>query len=170
MKPYPTYERVRELLDYSPQTGLLIWRPRPVGTPCWSVRRVGKVAGQRRRDGYIVLQIDGVRWYYAHVLIWIWATGEPHQIDHKDGNPSNNRWTNLRRATQALNVRNAKKSRNNTSGFKGVRRSRRGNAWQASIVIDGRQIYLGQRPTPHEAHQLYCAASLRYHSEFGRTE
>jgi hypothetical protein len=169
MKLYPTYERVREVLDYNPETGILTWRARPA-VQSWNPRFVGTKSGTRRTgDNYIYLNIDGER-YYAHVIIGIWMTGECLERDHKDGDPSNNRWSNLRAATNALNRRNTKRRKDNTSGFKGVRRSRSGHDWQASITVNKKEIYLGQRSTPEAAHELYRKASLKYHGEFGRFE
>src|ERR1700726_3642325 len=55
-------------------------------------------------------------------LAWFYMTGRWGRatIDHRDGNPANNRWKNLRVATPSQNNANRRRPRNNTSGFKGV--------------------------------------------------
>jgi HNH endonuclease/AP2 domain len=89
-------------------------------------------------------------------------------IDHRDGDPSNNRWDNLRRATVAQNGANKPRHRNNTSGFKGVCRDR--GRWRAAIYKNGRRHPLGNFPTPEAAHAAYVKAARKLFGEFARTE
>lgn len=88
--------------------------------------------------------------------------------DHKNSNPLDNRRENLRIATRNDNARNAKKSKANTSGYKGVSRFR--DRWQASIRVNGKKFYLGHFKTPEEAHEAYCIAAKKYFGEFARFE
>jgi len=98
--------------------------------------------------------------------------GEPEglDVDHRDGNGLNNNRTtnggNLRIATASQNGCNRHIRKDNTSGFKGVVRSRGG--WRASIVLNGKRQHLGYFATPNAAHDAYVAASLQLHGEFGR--
>ena len=92
------------------------------------------------------------------------------QTDHIDGNGLNNRRSNLREATSAHNNRNRRISTVNSSGFKGVSFHKMSSKWQSCIFVDGRSKHLGLFDTPEEAHAAYCAASAKYHGEFGRTE
>jgi hypothetical protein len=110
-----TYERVHELLDYDPKTGIFTWKVGRGG------RRFGRVAGNKRSDGYIKIQIDG-RSYLAHRLAWLYIYGylPEHDVDQIDRDPSNNRIDNLREVSRTCNLRNCGNHSSNTSGVKGV--------------------------------------------------
>jgi hypothetical protein len=90
-------------------------------------------------------------------------------IDHRDGNPSNNRWSNLRRATVSQNNANRRLHRNNKCGFKGVVQNHIGR-WVASIYKNGQRHHLGCFATAQEAHAAYVAAARKLFGEFARSE
>lgn len=87
-------------------------------------------------------------------------------VDHIDGDPLNNKKTNLRLCTHQQNCRNAGLSSRNTSGFKGV--SQVGKKFRAYIVINGKQKSLGHYTTAEEAATAYNIASEKYFGEFAR--
>jgi len=89
-------------------------------------------------------------------------------IDHRDGDPSNNRWNNLRRATPSQNNANRRLQQNNAWGLKGVSRHR--SRWRASIRKDRRTHHLGVFSTPQAAHAAYVAAARKLFGEFARPE
>lgn len=91
-------------------------------------------------------------------------------VDHVNGDGLDNRRQNLRLCTHAQNMRNKKRARSNTSGFKGVVRDGRPlkKPWQASVKVNGKRHYLGRYATPEEAHAAYCAGAGRLHGEFAR--
>ena len=89
-------------------------------------------------------------------------------VDHIDGDRLNNRRDNLRLATHAENMRNMKRPRTNTSGFKGVYWSRQHSKWRARIMHNGKQHCLGLFDCPQEAHAAYCKAAEELHGEFAR--
>jgi len=64
-------------------------------------------------------------------------------IDHVDNNQLNNHTSNLRWATPAENSYNMKISKNNTSGYKGVRFNSRDKKWVAKIRHKGKSIHIG---------------------------
>mgnify|MGYP003383480200 CR=1 FL=1 len=90
-------------------------------------------------------------------------------VDHRDGDGLNNIRSNLRLATCQQNVHNARISKSNTSGFKGVSWRKTNGKWHAQIRLNGRQRNLGYFQTPEAAHDAYCKASSSLHGEFGRT-
>lgn len=109
----------------------------------------------------------------VHRVIWAMHTGEwPDQtIDHIDGDTKNNRVSNLRHVSVAVNSRNTKLYDNNTSGYIGVTSTASGK-WQARIHYNGRRICLGTFTTPEEAYEVYKkkAAELGFHDNHGRKE
>lgn len=90
------------------------------------------------------------------------------QIDHVDGNTLNNTRENLRVANHTQNMRNSKKRKNNTSGYKGVNYF--DGRWRAQIQVDKQRITIGMYDTPEEAYQAYCDAAIQYHGIFARFE
>ena len=156
-----TQERLKELLSYDPATGVFRWR-----VSLSNRAPSGSVAGCIRPDGYVQIMIDG-KHYLAHRLAWLYVHGElAPQLDHADGNPSNNRISNLRPATQSQNNGNARKRSDNTSGKKGVSWHKRDKKWQSRIKHNGRQIYLGYFETAKAAHAAYCEKARELFGEF----
>ena len=165
-----TAEFVRSVLDYDPQTGILRWRHRWDRPQQWNTRYSGTVAGQIN-NGYRCIQVERDKGAYnAARLAWLYVTGEwpLDQIDHINGIRDDNRWRNLRAASNAENNRNRGAQSNNGTGLRGV--SRWGKRWQARISVDGRQVRVGAFDTPEEAAAAYAAAARRLHGEFARTE
>lgn len=161
-----TAERLREVLDYDRETGVFAWK---VTTS--NRAKAGTIAGHKHIFGYTIIMVDGHR-YPAHRLAWLYQTGKwPNQIiDHINGCPNDNRFSNLREATHVENSRNSRKPSNNTSGFKGVRLDKRWNRWVAEIRTDGKRKSLGRFDTPDEAYAAYCAAAEEYHGQFARID
>jgi hypothetical protein len=147
-----TAERLKELLRYFPTTGRFQWRRREAGGG-----RKGE-AGNSRPGQYCRIQIDGVN-HFAHRVAWLYVHGEhpAAEINHKNGNPADNRIANLEQCARLENVWHA--VRRNTSGDTGVYRS--GRKWRASITVNGRRYNLGRYDTRKEAAAAYrCAARL----------
>jgi hypothetical protein len=160
-----TAERLRELLDYSAETGEFRWKKNLKGGV-----RAGAAAGcvDRRSGGvaYIRIRVDG-KIYHAHRLAWLYVHGEwpAAKIDHKDG--WSNAIANLRPATQGENVRNATLRVDNSSGFKGV--VARGRKWAAQIQHGGRNHYLGVYADPREAAAAYDQQAAHLFGDFAKT-
>jgi hypothetical protein len=154
-----TAARLRELLSYDSDAGLFT---RLVsGRGRGSV--AGNIAGCKNTHGYIRIGIAG-RIYMAHRLAWfythgVWPAGD---IDHINGEKSDNRLSNLRDVSTSVNMQNQRAAQpRNASGFLGV--TRHGSRFEASIKINGVNRYLGSYGSPQEAHAAYLQEKRRIH-------
>lgn len=157
-----TAERVRDLLNYDPETGIFTWRYSRVGV------RKGTVAGSNHCSGYISIRVDPGR-ALAHRLAWLYVYGEwpPNDIDHINGIRTDNRLKNLRCLTRGQNLQNQRVAKShNKLGILGVfedTRTKRAERYIAVIVVDGKQRRLGRFADPHEAHAAYIEAKRKFH-------
>jgi hypothetical protein len=176
-KPLPSADYLRACLDYDPYTGELCWKARPQNhfvdaraCSTWNARFNGKLTGRidRKSDYKRYLVFLDYRPYKAHRLIWKMMTGNdpPSTIDHKDGNEINNRWDNLRLATQQQQLWNAACQKRSISGKRGVYPNR--GKWMVQIDVNGRRIFLGRFTVIEEAVAAYEAAARKLHGEFYR--
>ncbi|NTG86184.1 HNH endonuclease [Agrobacterium rhizogenes] len=159
----PTQARVCEYFNYDPETGLLTFKERPrsefsAARYSSHLKRIGSPAGAVNSGGYQKVLVDGT-YHSAHRIIWLMVTGDwvkypEFEIDHINGDPSDNRISNLRKVTKSENQRNAGKRITNTSGIHGVNWKARGDddgRWVARIWNGPKHVYLGQFKTLHEA-------------------
>lgn len=155
-----TAERLRELLNYDPETGVFTRR----GNRAVRRWKDGQVAGWvHKHNGYALIRI-GDRDYFSHRLAWLYVTGDwPRtDIDHIDGIKTNNAFHNLREATEIVNAQNQKRAHRGTkSGILGV--YPKGRRWMASICVDKVPKYLGTFDTADEAHATYLEAKRALH-------
>ena len=94
-------------------------------------------------------------------------TPDGMQTDHVNGDMLDNRRNNLRVCTHAENMRNAKKHKNNTSGYKGVAWHRTAKKWRA-FIWSGKHRHLGLFERIEDAATAYNIAAYIYHGEFAR--
>ena len=152
-----TQERLKELLDYNPDTGLFTWL---VSTN--NRVKVGDIA-VANSHGYVLIRIDK-RLHKAHRLAFLYMEGAmpEDQVDHIDHSRDNNSWSNLRHTTQAGNNRNATKRKTNTSGFTGVSWNKDSSKWISQVRVDGRQKNLGRYIEIWDAICARKSANLKY--------
>jgi hypothetical protein len=152
-----TLERLREVLEYNPESGVWVWVGRT-----GKKSKPGKIAGSLDNNGYVVIRIDK-RIYKAGRLAWLYMMEEwPRTtIDHKNGVQADNRWANLREATYSQNNAN-RRTRDKRSGLKGVRPN--GRRWCAYFC----NKYLGTFDTPEEASAAYLSAARARFGDFAR--
>jgi HNH endonuclease len=142
-----------QVLGYDARNGKLFWKIKThsYGGMIFPGDEAGSV-----KDGYIQVKVDGVP-YRAHRLVWYMMAGDwlpPKQdIDHINGDRSDNRWRNLRLATRSENNHNHgdKLPHHNKSGYRGVSWRSDTGKWHARIQIDGHVNRLGDYETKPQA-------------------
>lgn len=139
-----TQLRLKELFDYNPETGIL--------TRILSVRGSRNKAGSNTSRGYLSICVD-YKQYLIHRLVWLYVYGSfpITQIDHINGNKSDNRLMNLREANNKENSENIKLYSCNKSGYRGVIQDKRTGRWVARVRHFNEDIHVGVFDTAIEA-------------------
>lgn len=159
---------VRALFTYDKDEGILRWRN---ASGRHGRYPAGSRAGSPNADGYLQVRVNGQSYRTAR-LIWLYVTGEwpKHQVDHEDRNPANDKWENLREATQSQNKANSGKykAEKASCSLKGVQavQKRKSIRYRAIATKDGVRRHLGYFDTPEQAHAAHLKASEELHGEF----
>ncbi len=146
-----TLAEFKRYVSYDPETGEF-------------VRVDGSRAGCKHTDlsgkTYIYMSIKRKK-YRAHRIAWLFITGKmpEHQIDHINGDGTDNRACNLRSVTQVQNSWNARRHHDNTSGISGVSWHSQVSKWLVRIGDNNKRKYLGLYET------LLDAAAARFNAE-----
>jgi hypothetical protein len=166
--PLPEWDVLNEWFRYNPATGKVYWRKRPS-------KRRGLNAAGTNSYGYVRIVFRGTP-YAAHRIIWKLVTGKDPgdlEVDHKDLNRANNRWKNLRLATDAQQNRNGAKLKNNTTGYRGVTWANPSSGkarFRAATSHLGKRIHLGTFDTREEASTAYETYCREHYGDFHRSK
>lgn len=159
-----TAQQLKQILEYFPDTGLFVWK----STNSRKVK-IGQVAGTEGPRGISINSTLFGRPMLAHRLAWLYMTGvfpaEGMVIDHRDRNPFNNIFSNLRLCTQRQNTWNQGLKKGNTTGVKGVNLLPSGRYHARIRTIEGIKL-LGNFKTIEEAARAVAAARTEHHGEF----
>ena len=163
-----TQEILLENFRYDEKTGNLYWKVKRSNTT-----NLSKPISAKDRYGYIQVctKLSGkVKNYGVHRLIWVMVYGKtPKNIDHIDGNRTNNQISNLREVTHQQNMMNKKKYATTKNNYKGTYKLKDQNSWVAEITFMKKRYYLGCFKTEKEAGEAYLKAAKKIHKEFTRT-
>lgn len=181
--PSPQYLKV--VFRYEPETGKIYRRgDRPAchfkgkkGYARFLRDFAGKEAGTKKfnpKNGdplHVYVRIDNQR-HMAHRIIWVMVYGyipEDQMVDHKDGNPFNNRLDNLRLGGSARNQWNSKIEgyRKKSNLPKGV--SVKGRKFRASAQHLKKHYHIGYFPSPEEAGEAYHKFVAKIRGDFSRS-
>lgn len=173
--PCPTIMRL--LINYDPKSGLMTWKKRPAWTSKASKnnhnpkdvteRFNNRYAGSPalsapKGNGYLYGNFRGKN-ILAHRAAWCMVHGSwpEQQIDHIDGNRSNNKITNLRDVSCSENARNRiRKPKNIHYGIRPAKSNKL--KWEARIMVNGKHKYLGYFATEAQAAQARIAAEKEH--------
>lgn len=125
----------------------------------WSIKGPGYLKRGMRVDG-------SYKSTYLHRVLMDCPEGM--EVDHCNGDPSDNRRNNLRIVTKRENCRNVKTY--NKWGVKGVKKKLGRNKYTVEIVdLDGKERYHGSFDSLDEAQakarEVYIARDAQYHRE-----
>jgi len=119
---------LKECFDYDELTGDLTWLPRPLhhfvslaAMNSSNSKCVGKVAGCVMNRGYMFVGINCTRILYHRVIFMFMGFDvTDKQVDHINGDKTDNRWVNLRLVEQPDNLKNKSLRTSNKTGISGV--------------------------------------------------
>lgn len=170
----PPLELLKEIFEISKDSpsGLIWKKPRSPRL------KIGQTAGTKDNKGYwnISIKTDKNRLYKVHRIIYYIETGADPlnlEIDHINGNKTDNQIKNLRKATTNQNNANAKKrliiNKNKCSSvFKGVYWDKRRKKWHTQLSFKGKTKHIGYFKEEKEAAKAYNEAAIKYFGEFAK--
>lgn len=153
---------VLDRLSYNAEAGEFRWKK-----PGSNRAKVGAVAGGAKSGTYRKIGIDGVE-YYVHRLVWLVETGKwpENTIDHINRNPRDNRFSNLREATESQQKMNQRRRSDNKSGVRGVTYCKNTKKWSVEIKADKVKHRIGRFACLAHAAKARRKAELVHHGRF----
>lgn len=162
---------LRKILKYNPVTGIFTWKVNRKGT-----KGIGSVAGSintHHKTGkrYVLIHTCGKHWR-AHRLAWLFMYNSEcdSEIDHENGDGTDNRWDNLKKTDSKGNARNQRKRSGNAySNVMGVRWHRKAKKWVVGIHHKGKNKHLGLFTNFEQAVRVRKQAEVEcgYHKNHG---
>ena len=154
-----TQEYVLQLFEYKQND---LYRKKTVGSRAIK----GQIAGSILKDGYRQVKI-GHKSYKVHRIIFLMKYGYlPEQVDHINGNRSDNCLENLRPATNATNQYNRKPQKSNTTGHKNIHWCNRSQRYVVSFRVNGKLSSYGYFKDIKEAKSVAMQKRVELHKEY----
>lgn len=149
------YDKVREIYTY--RNGKLYWRIKQSQKTI-----VGQEVGSLDHYGYIQTSYSQKK-YKLHRLVWLYCKGvmPKYEIDHINGDRSDNRIENLRDVKVSENRLNLGQHKGNKSGYKGVSWCKRDKMWLAQVAFDKKSFNLGRYKQIDDAVSIAQSARLQ---------
>lgn len=155
-----TQEYLKQILHYNPETGDWTWL-----VALSDKTKIGQRAGYQVRGRWRI-GINGNKYSGSRLAVLYMEGWIPEDVDHKNHNPSDDQWNNVRPCPHAKNMWNIRKHRDNSSGFKGVDLDKRRQKWRVRINVKGKDIWLGYFDNKVLAAWAYDLACLELHGDF----
>jgi len=148
----PSIERLHELFSYDEETGEIRWKVSRTGRI-----KAGMLAGTPDQKGYRLMMVDRYR-TRAHHIAWAMHYNEwaPDMIDHINGQPSDNRISNLRLCSHQQNMANKWKNGSHRCGPK----------HRAMISHRGERMHLGLYATAEQARAMSAFGDVFFNGAF----
>jgi hypothetical protein len=152
---------IREYIEYDKLTGAMTW----IKSNSNRVK-VGDKVSHIDAHGYIGVSFNGSR-YKGHRLAWYLSTGmwPEGDIDHINGDRTDNRLENLRACSRGDNLKNMRVSGKGSSKYKGVCRMSNGR-YSAQITVNNKKKHLGCFVCEDDAALAYNEAAVKLYKEF----
>lgn len=130
--------------------------------------KIGDIVGSNNGNGYLRVCVNN-KYHHVHRIVFMWHYGYlPKEIDHKNGNRSDNRIENLREATHSQNGKNLSVRKNNNIGVNGIRWDKSRNKWYVSIGLNNKKKYLGRYFVLEDAINARKVAELQFYKQWSR--
>lgn len=165
-KPLPPIEILNHMIHYDKEKGILTWKNSS------KTSRNGMMCGHGRgRSGYRVVGILMSQYLYHRIAYFIHTGIDPfgYIVDHKDGDPTNNKPSNLRLASRSQNNANGRPYKTSKTGFRGAFWQKSMKKYCASIQSEGKREVIGYFNCPTEAARAYDRKAIRMFGEYAKT-
>lgn len=147
VNPLPSSEELSSYFYYDPDSGLVTRRKRTANRT-----KVGQQVGSRRSDGYLSTHFKG-KSYFLHRIVWKMSYFyDPLEVDHINGDRSDNRLCNLREVSYSGNAHNVQ-----ARGYYQMHNGR----YRATITINRVTRDIGYFDTKHEAREAYVKEKIK---------
>lgn len=130
---------------------------------------IGDNAGSLHSNGYYSVNVFKSA-YLCHIVVYLLHNGtipDGLEIDHFDGDSSNNVIGNLRAVTSSINSQNKKIRKTNNSGYIGISyRSGKHPGWRARVTMNGvvhsKSFHINDELTKEDALSLAIAWRIEF--------
>ena len=157
----PSTEKLHQFFEY--RDGAIYWKIMRSG-----MAKAGSQAGCVNGRGYFVVGIN-LKKYFVHRIIWAMHGNEPVvMLDHINGDTADNRIENLRAATYESNNCNARLSKRNTSGYKGVSWNSAVKKWMGTVQHEHKIYKTPAFDCRHKCAEAVKALRCELHGEYTR--
>ncbi len=149
---------LNKILRYDNDTGMVYWKERDESiTPNtsalkkWNTIYSYTEAGWKNKKGYITIGVKHdietngkLIKLLCHRVVFALVNGRWPEtlLDHRNGNPSDNRINNLEESNHSKNAKNSKPY--GQSGYKNIQYDSRGDGkWRVRIRVNGKEVHIG---------------------------